>query len=291
MKKSEIVVFEATAEDVDIPSFNLEIGHTYSAILNDTRYDNLVCSQLGPYAFIGSNPINPNPELPFSIFTIDGSIDFETDLDEEVYSITIIEHTQVIDEKYLSNIKTDINVEDLPIMTEGEVVLFDQQVDEFEYESGSNAYYYKELESNIRLYVGELYKVIFDGTEYSDLVCYEENDCLWIGACEDYLEYPFGICNYDSDGKNYLSLETNLNAESHTFTITRKGLVVGEKYLPNISISEDKISNIVKYTEQELTDEEKTQARVNIGAASISDVESTMNELLSSIIFAEGQTF
>ena len=118
MKSSQSVFFEESIEGNEYVldySIGLEIGKTYSVILDGVQYDNLEC-----YMFNGMSPCigsMSDASIPFII----GSLDQEnmTQImimtDGETHTLSIAEQSFVVDEKYLpSHTHSADDIEDMP---------------------------------------------------------------------------------------------------------------------------------------------------------------------------------
>lgn len=278
-------------------NLNIIIGNTYVVNWDGTEYE-LVAAVEDDITYIGNvNYVNMTSggDIPFTIINSNASIFLATESTAESHTISVVETSysiKQIDAKYL------------PIMKEGQTVFFNETI-----ESNRLQYDY-----SIGLEIGKTYSVILDGVQYDNLKCYLFNATYACIGSLDNSEIPFMIGCIDANQTTEIEIMTE--GESHTLSILKADFIIDEKYLPNISIPEDSISNIVKYTPQELTDEQKVQARTNIGAISQEDitgvvryttqaltdeqkaqartnigVEDAINEALSAFLFAEGQTF
>lgn len=296
--------------------FEIEANKTYIVNWDETEY---ICTSIfveGANAFgnlsaMGFGAGNGEPFI-FGYVSAQNMF-FIYDLNKETsHTISVSEvktDIKYIDPKYIKDMYYD-NITETVIIEEQTVTGFALTQDPI---------YEIENPFTINIIDGNTYIVNWDGTEY-ELVAATESDITYIGNV-NYVnmtsggDVPFAVLN--ENGTIYLVTEST--AESHTISITEIThdiKQIDEKYLPNISIPEDSISNIVKYTPQELTDEQKAQARTNIGAISQEDVtgvvryieqtltdeqkaqartnigvEDAINEALSAFLFAEGQTF
>lgn len=301
VKEQTVTGFALTQDpiyEIENPfTINIVDGNTYIVNWDGTEYELVAATEDG-ITYIGNvNYVNMTSggDIPFTIINSNASIFLATESTAESHTISVVETSysiKQIDAKYL------------PIMKEGQTVFFNETI-----ESNRLQYDY-----SIGLEIGKTYSVILDGVQYDNLKCYLFNATYACIGSLDNSEIPFMIGCIDANQTTEIEIMTE--GESHTLSILKADFIIDEKYLPNISIPEDSISNIVKYTPQELTDEQKVQARTNIGAISQEDitgvvryttqaltdeqkaqartnigVEDAINEALSAFLFAEGQTF
>lgn len=117
---------------------------------------------------------------------------------------------------------------------------------------------------------GQSYDVIWNGVLYENLVCYHDGNYNIVASDEN--GCPFYI---DDDGGNGLYIECE--EENWTVSISTTQEVVhqiDEKYvpLPDGIVTEDDISDVVRYNTQSLTDEQKQTVRDNIDAVELDDI-------------------
>ena len=120
MKSSQSEIFNETVSNEYICDYSigLEVGKTYSVILDGVQYDNLECYMFnGMFPCIGSME---NPEIPFIIASID--MENVTQImimtEGETHTLSIAKQGFVVDEKYLpSSSSNDLTFDTIP--TEG----------------------------------------------------------------------------------------------------------------------------------------------------------------------------
>ena len=101
------------------------------------------------------------------------------------------------------------------------------------------------------LELGKKYTVVFDGTTYSDLVCYDSgfSSCMLgeyvnlSGDSPDFLEYPFSIADYDDRYRIFTESESG----SHNVEILKQieNVYFYEEFIPD-SIA--RVSDIIEYS-------------------------------------------
>lgn len=104
---------------------------------------------------------------------------------------------------------------------------------------------YGEISVNDALQINQKYTIVFDGTIYENLVCFDDYDCPNLGAPIDDLssgsaEYPFSIYTYSENDNIFLGMCVDDTAStSHTVQITwhKTDITkIEKKFLPNLPI-------------------------------------------------------
>lgn len=268
LKESEIVIFDGVVESSTIENLVLEIGDTYSVVLDGVRYDDLSCFKYVYYSVIGS--LELNQDCPFYMMSMESSGEsasiFETSLDGDSHTLTIIHHAKIIDNKYISNINAGINIiqsdlgqtdesaqdfvkgilrnehlpEGYPYKEIVDDVIYDGIDVSFSYSSRNKIYYHMQLDC--KLIVGETYVVTWDGVEYPSLVAYTDSyGWITLGSSYDDIrdssitkEIPF--CMFISGNEEYPECDTILSGSSHNITIVHKKHVthtIAKEFIPS----------------------------------------------------------
>lgn len=277
--------------DITVSETEFTIGDTYRVTLNGTTYTCTVI-QGGFAPTIGAydswDMANSNSEYPFSINH--STISVRTEDEEVTLKIERIDgELKQLDDKFIpdtisrtDHIHSYSDLADKPFYESGtRRLLYNISSTSFDaYEAGGKIKYTPVGSSFMR---GRAYTVIYDGVTYAGITCHSDSYEAWVlgsyyasvdasnnevytyweedGDVYSYVnaEMPFYIRPYESQLESYLEIIT-LTSGVHSIEIY-EGVVevktIDDKFIPD---------SVVKISTQVFTDEQKTQARENIGA-------------------------
>lgn len=122
--------------------------------------------------------------------------------------------------------------------------------------------------------VGNIIKVFWDGTYYDCEILYDEtNDHKYV-VFDNFTAY------LEADTLYITTTDTISETHEFGFFIVDEQLKLDENFIPDIiARTEDIPTEMVMYSEQELTEEQQEQVRANIGAASMTEFSALSEEI------------
>ena len=203
-------------------SLSIVSGNTYLVNWDGVEYET-VASLYEIYPYVGNGSYltgNPSGDIPFFIAFIGNTLMIYTNPSSESHTISI---TEVIHDK------RQIDAKHLSIMRTSQSSICDVIVEGQE----------GEMNPDIKFEVGKTYYVTLDGIQYDNLVCFSLNGFAIIGSV-GFSEYPFAIGSHTLDA--YTMYMIGLEGETHTLSIAGQSFVVDEKYLPEMSGSDNSLT-------------------------------------------------